>query len=596
MCGIFGIITHEEQLLGPILVNAAKRLSYRGYDSVGCATITKSGHIDLRKDVGKVDEVAPRLNFDEMIGSRGITQLRWATFGSPSQENSQPHLDSKGFMVGAHNGNVVNNLELRQQFIDEGMIVRSENDGETCVHAVERYVSKGFDIIDAIRKAYNDLMGDYSFVIGMVGEEKLYAFKKGSGLVAGITDNATCVSSDLPSILPITRQVLYIEDGEIVILQYNKIELRSVKDGSLIERKFEFISESMDLAQKGGFAHFMLKEIHEQEQVARELIHMLSSSQSVLPIAQRMAKARNLYLIGCGTSYHACILGSIYIANLAGKPAIPVLATQFISQYVPTLNNEDVGIFVSQSGETKDVLNALAIAKSRGIQAFGLVNVIGSTLTKSAELYLSLTCGYEISVPATKTFTNQVISFLYLALKMADLSITDVNLLPDLICQTVASSEEQMKCIESVLDSWNDTYCLGYGATYPIALEGALKLKEVTDIHCEGLLSTEFKHGPLAAVRNGYPIFFIAGPEDVSLIVSGINEVSCRGARTIVIGEEDSRLQSNADYFITLPRSGAIYNPILAIIPMQLLAYCVSVSRGFDPDYPQNLSKTLTVD
>ena len=232
MCGIFGIITLEEQLLGPTLTEAAKRLSYRGYDSVGCATITKSGNIDLRKDAGKVDEVAPRLNFNNMIGSRGITQLRWATFGSPSQVNSQPHLDSKGMMVGAHNGNVVNNLELRQEFIDEGMVVRSENDGETCVHAVERYISQGFEIIDAIRKAYNDLLGDYSFVIGKIGEEKLYAFKKGSGLVAGITKNATCVSSDLPSILPITRQVLSIDDGEIVILQHDRIELRSVKDGS----------------------------------------------------------------------------------------------------------------------------------------------------------------------------------------------------------------------------------------------------------------------------------------------------------------------------------------------------------------------------
>ena len=596
MCGIFGIITNNEQLLGPVLVEAAKRLSYRGYDSVGCATITQNGNIDLRKDVGKVDEVAPRLKFKEMIGSRGITQLRWATFGVPSLANSQPHLDSKGMMVGAHNGNVVNNIELRQQFIREGMIVRSENDGETCVHAVERYINKGFDIIDAIRNAYNDLMGDYSFVIGMVGEEKLYAFKKGSGLVAGITQNATVVSSDLPSILPITQHVLYIHDGEIVILQNDKIELRSVEDGSLIERDFEIITESMEAAQKGGYAHFMLKEIHEQSRVAQELIHLLDKSPSVLPMVERMSKARNIYLIGCGTSYHACILGSIYMANLAGRPAIPILAPQFISQYGPTLNHDDVGIFVSQSGETKDVLNAFSVAKSKGAQTFGLVNVIGSTLTKTTDLYLPITCGYEISVPATKTYINQVISFLYLALKMGNLPTSDLNKLTGLIEQTITSSDEQMLRLENILDTWKDMYCLGYGYTYPIALEGALKLKEVTDIHSEGLLSTEFKHGPLAAVRNGYPIIFIAGPEDVPLIVSGINEVACRGARTIVIGEEDSRLQSNASDFITVPRSGAIYNPILSIIPLQLLAYRLSVSRGFDPDYPRNLSKTLTVD
>lgn len=596
MCGIFGIITKADTTLGPYLIKAAKKLSYRGYDSVGCATLTKDGKIDLRKDVGKVDEVAPRLNFKEMSGSRGIVQLRWATFGTPSQVNSQPHLDSKGLMVGAHNGNVVNNLELREQFIIEGMIVRSENDGETCVHAVERYLNQGFDIINAIRRAYADLMGDYSFVIGLVGDDRLYAFKKGSGLVAGIAKNITCVSSDLPSILPITNKILYVEDGEIVILQADRIELRSVNDGSVIERQFTTIKESMETAQKGGYAHFMLKEIHEQTQVARELIHLLENSHSVDRMADRMRKARHLYLIGCGTSYHACILGSYYLANLAGKSAVPVLAPQFISQYGPTLNSEDVCVFVSQSGETKDVLNALSEAKNKRAKILGLVNVIGSTLTKSSEIYLPLTCGYEISVPATKTYTNQVISFLYLAIIMGGILIPSYYDLPDLINKTIVMAEQQIQDLEQLLDSWNDMYILGYGSTYPIALEGALKLKEVTDIHAEGLLSTEFKHGPLAAVRKGYPIIFVASPSDVSLIISGINEVACRGARTIVIGEENSRLQSNASGFINIPNAGSIIDPILAMIPLQLLAYRISTSRGFDPDYPRNLSKTLTVD
>jgi glucosamine--fructose-6-phosphate aminotransferase (isomerizing) len=596
MCGIFGIITKEEQTLGPILIDAAKKLSYRGYDSVGCATITKDGQISLKKDVGKVEEVAPRLNFKIMRGSRGIVQLRWATFGAPSQANSQPHLDSNGSMVGAHNGNVVNNFELRQQFVNEGMIVRSDNDGETCVHAVERYLKKGYCIIDAIRSAYNDLLGDYSFVIGISGEEKLYAFKKGSGLVAGITKDATCVSSDLPSILPITRKILYINDGEIVVLQADNIEIRGIKDGEIIVRQFETITDTMQTAQKGGYAHYMLKEIHEQPQVARELIHLLDKSLTINKMADRMLSARHIYLIGCGTSFHACILGSYYIAHLAGKPAIPVLAPQFISQYGPTLSPEDVGIFVSQSGETKDVLNALSVAKSRGSQIFGLVNVIGSTLTKLSELFLPLTCGYEISVPATKTYLNQVITFLYLAMKMGNVYTEEINDLPNYIQQTITISEEQINNLERILDSWNDMYFLGYGSTYPVALEGALKLKEVTNIHAEGLLSTEFKHGPLAVVRNGYPIIFVASPEDVSIIISGINEVSCRGARTIVVGEEDPRLRSNADQLINMPSVRPIFNPILAIIPLQLLAYRLSISRGFDPDYPRNLSKTLTVD
>ena len=296
-------------------------------------------------------------------------------------------------------------------------------------------------------------MGDYSFVIGIKGDEKLYAFKKGSGLVAGISNGLTCVSSDLPSILPITNEVLFIEDGEIVILQHGEIELRSVNDGRIINRQYETITENMETAQKGGYAHFMLKEIHEQTQVARELIHLLEKSTSVTLMADRLLKARHIYLIGCGTSYHACMLGSYYIANLAGKPAIPVLAPQFVSQYAATLNPDDVGIFVSQSGETKDVLNALAVAKTKGMQIFGLVNVIGSTLTKSSEIYFPLTCGYEISVPATKTYTNQVISFLYLALKMGGHNTSGLLELPGLIEQTIISSEAQLNSLENLLDN-----------------------------------------------------------------------------------------------------------------------------------------------
>src|SRR5512133_201770 len=229
MCGIFGIVTNKEQALGPILIEAAQRLTYRGYDSVGAATISGS-KIDLRKDAGRVQDVAAKYNFAEMTGSRGITQLRWATFGEPSQVNSQPHLDSDGDIVGAHNGNVVNNVEMRQLFMSEGLTVRSMNDGETCVHAVERYINRGQDFLQAIRGAYGDLAGDYAFVIGRINDDKLYAIKKGSGLVVGIGDGFTCVSSDLPSILPLTRKVLHIQDGEMITLWPDYVELHSVKD------------------------------------------------------------------------------------------------------------------------------------------------------------------------------------------------------------------------------------------------------------------------------------------------------------------------------------------------------------------------------
>jgi glutamine---fructose-6-phosphate transaminase (isomerizing) len=595
MCGIFGIVTTEEQALGPILIEAAKRLTYRGYDSVGAATIS-GGRIDLRKDTGRVEDVAARYNFAEMVGQRGITQLRWATFGEPSQVNSQPHLDSDGDLVGAHNGNVVNNIELRQQFIAEGMTVRSQNDGESCVHAVEHYINKGYDFIDAIRLAYGDLQGDYAFVIGRINDDRLYGFKKGSGLVVGLGDGFTCLSSDLPSILPLTREIIRIQDGEIITLWADRVELRSVKDGAVIVRNSETVTETMDAVQKGGYPHFMLKEIHEQSQVAREVLHMLDGSPEVGNVVEKMRTARNLYFTGCGTSYHACLAGSVYFAKIAGRVAIPVLAPQFVPQYAPATNYEDVGLFVSQSGETKDVLNALKIGEAKGMTAFGLANVIGSTLTKTTSLCLPLCCGYEISVPATKTFTNQVLTFMYLAYRLAGLDTAGLASIPDSMDKTLEMVAPQVEAITPTINNWNDLYCLGYGATYPMALEGALKLKEITYAHCEGMLSTEFKHGPLSAVTPGFPVLFVAGPEDVPLIISGINEVTCRGARAIAIGEENPRLRANASDFITLPRSNPEIASLLAILPLQLLSYHMSVARGFDPDFPRNLSKTLTVD
>jgi glucosamine--fructose-6-phosphate aminotransferase (isomerizing) len=595
MCGIFGYVTNKEEKLGPILIEAAQRLTYRGYDSVGAATLN-NGKIDLRKDVGKVDSVAAKYNIAEMRGQRGITQLRWATFGEPSQVNSQPHLDSDGDMVGAHNGNVVNNVELREQFIAEGMTVRSQNDGETCVHAVERYINRGYEFIDAIRLAYGDLEGDYAFVIGRASDDKLYAFKKGSGMVVGLGEGFTCVSSDLPSILPLTREVIRPQDGEIVTLWADHVEVRSVKDGKKIDRMPETVTESMDAVQKGGYPHFMLKEIHEQAQVARELSHVLNGNREVETLVGKMKNARHLYFIGCGTSYHAASVGAVYFAQLAKRAAIPMLAPQFIPQYAPAVSHDDVGIFVSQSGETKDVLNALEAAEARGMACFGLANVVGSTLTKSASLCLPLCCGYEISVPATKTFTNQVMTFLYLAYRLAGRDTRELERVPELMDRTIEMVTSQIEAIAKDINKWNDMYCLGYGATYPIALEGALKLKEITYAHCEGMLSTEFKHGPLSAVSKGFPILFVAGPNDVPLIISGINEVKVRGARTITIAEESAHLRANGDDLVVIPKSDAQISALLSVLPLQLLSYHMSILRGFDPDFPRNLSKTLTVD
>jgi glucosamine--fructose-6-phosphate aminotransferase (isomerizing) len=331
--------------------------------------------------------------------------------------------------------------------------------------------------------------------------------------------------------------------------------------------------------------------------VARELLHrMAGDKEEIEHILETIKKARNLYLIGCGTSYHACLAGSVYFSQLAGRTAIPVLAPQFEPQYLNTITDEDVGIFVSQSGETKDVLNALEAGQSKGMTCLSLANVIGSTLTVKTDAWMPLVCGYEISVPATKTFTNQVIAFMYLAARLGDKDELDFDTLPDLMAETIDMVDPAVKALVPKINPWEDLYFLGYGSTFPMALEGALKLKEITYAHCEGMLSTEFKHGPLSAVTEGFPVLFAAGPEDVPLIISGINEVTCRGGEAIAIGQKNPALEANADDVIEIPETNPIFSSLLSVLPLQLLSYHMAVARGYDPDFPRNLSKTLTVD
>jgi glucosamine--fructose-6-phosphate aminotransferase (isomerizing) len=341
----------------------------------------------------------------------------------------------------------------------------------------------------------------------------------------------------------------------------------------------------------------MLKEIHEQPVVARELLHRLQGTNAEIEsILEKIKNARNVYFIGCGTSYHACLAGAIYFSQLAGKAVMPVIAPQFSPQYGNAINEQDVGVFVSQSGETKDVLNALEIAQAKNMTSISMANVIGSTLTRKTEAWVPLVCGYEISVPATKTFTNQVFSFLYLAAKLGGQDLSDFGRLPDLMEETIKQTDPQVQGIVDRVNAWDNLYCLGYSATYPMALEGALKLKEITYAHCEGNLSTEFKHGPLSAVTDGFPVIFLAGPEDIPLIISGINEVTCRGGDALAIGQYDERLKINATHLITIPKTNPAFSSLLSVIPMQLISYYMAVARGYDPDFPRNLSKTLTVD
>jgi len=598
MCGIFGIVsTSERDDLGTILVEAGQRLAYRGYDSVGCATVSPAGTIDLRKDVGRIEEVSQRLRLREMRGQRGIVQLRWATFGAPSPRNAQPHLDCDGDLVGAHNGNVVNNVQLQEWFTHHGHTLRGTNDGETCVHAVEHHFDRnGGDMVEAIRRAYDDLAGDYAFLITSRQENRLYAIKKGSGLVVGLGPDFTCASSDLPSILPLTRTVLRVHDGEILALSPDRVRIIRVDTGQEISREPEEITESMDSVTKGGYPHFMLKEIHEQPTVAAELLHLLNQSVHVDRFLDILRASEPLLLVGCGTSYHACLLGAYYFNQIAGRLAIPLLPGQFITRAATSVGARTAVVLVSQSGETKDVLNAVPVARSRACRVLGVLNVIGSTLAHVSETYLPLACGYEISVPATKTFMNQALLFLYLAYRLAGRNPADLASVPDLLETTIASTDETARRVAADLATWNELYYLGYGITEPIALEGALKLKEITYTHCEGIFSAEFKHGPLSAVRPGYPVTFFTAPEDVDMMINHVNEVTCREGRAIAVAQENAALRANVQDYLVVPPADPWVFPLLATIPAQLVAYYASVARGIDPDFPRNLSKTLTVD
>ncbi len=607
MCGIFAITSNKRNDIGEILVECAEKLTYRGYDTVGIATVNKK-HIHLRKDKGKFDEVAEKLRLHEMRGSKGIAQLRWATFGAPSKLNAQPHLDCDEDLCAAHNGNILNFLPLREQYIEEGHKVRSMNDGEICVHAVERYYDQSGDMIEAIRKGCTDLKGDYAFAVMHKDDDKVYAVKMGSSLFAGIGDGETCVSSDLPSILPVTREIVNILDGEMIILTPETLEIRKISDGSIVERKPYTSDADIRVAQKGGYPHFMLKEIHEQVSATRTLFSAIREPY-ISQFIDILIAAERVFFVACGSSFHATVVGSYYFNDLANIAAVPVIGGQFNSLYGESIGENDVIVCVSQSGETKDVIDVVHHARKHNVKILSVVNVLGSTLTHLSDLYLPIGSGFEISVPATKTYTSQVTLFNFLATKTGEKKgvikprvaasiINDLKTkLPSLIDETISTTTLKARALAPYLSNYSHFYVLGHGLTHGVALEGALKIKEVCYIVADGMYSSEFKHGPLSIVDEGYPIVFSIAPNDAEHIVNHLAEVECRGARIIAIGEEHPLLRRyvNEDDFLEVPKSSQYLSPILQAIPLQLIAYHLATYKNIDPDYPRNISKTLTV-
>jgi len=609
MCGIFGIVFGTSNPdMGKILLEAGRRLVYRGYDSVGVG-VMDGKKTDLRKDAGTIEQVSLDHQFTEIGGERGMIQLRWATFGRPSRRNAQPHYDCDEDMIGAHNGNIVNCTQLKNLYKSEGHKVRGWNDGEMVVHTVEKYYDEnGGDLKAAIMRGDEDLHGDYAFVITTIHSNEMYAVKRGSSLYLGVGEDFICCSSDLPSILPLTKMILPLIDGECVRFDENKFEIFSIKDGKEIEREPKESDLDPETASKGGFDHFMLKEIYDQPKRAEMMLETLEESDFVDSFIERIAEARRTFIVACGSSLNAAITGSYFFNKFAGLPVIPVIAGQFIDNYGYSITDEDCVIFISQSGETKDVINGLNfLRKTEKGTLLGILNVLGSTLMLNTDVYLPLACDLEISVPATKTFTNQVILLYFVALKLGKLTgrlsarrsrelTKELHTLPHLLERTIHHVKPKVEKLAKKLQGTQDCYCLGYGVCHGIALEGALKIKEITYVHCEGMYSSEFKHGPLSIVTEDYPIIFITTPEDTYMIVSHMNEVSCRKGRVIVISEDSKSLRMNSRHYIATPRAGPNLSPLINIIPIQLLAYFWATANGIDPDYPRNLSKTLTVD
>jgi glucosamine--fructose-6-phosphate aminotransferase (isomerizing) len=608
MCGVFGIVFAENRSdLGEYLVKASRKLVYRGYDSAGFASFTKEGTTLLKKGPGKLEEVIEQFHVQKMSGSRGLVQLRWATFGEPNEANSQPHYDSDGDIIGAHNGNIVNTSSLIEEFKKEGFVVRGQNDGEMVVHAFEKFYNQTKDPLTAMQKAQSMLKGDYAFIVGHQNDNHLLAVKKGSSLYVGIGKDFIACSSDLASLLQFTNKIVDIHDGEMIYYDHQHYQLYHLATGEKIDRDPYISPIKVEVANLEGFAHYMKKEIHEQIEKTRELTELLDNEPQLLEEASKLfIQAKQIYIVASGTSYHASLIGSYYLNQIAHLKTQVVIAGQFNEYYGHLVNRQDVVLCVSQSGETKDVVNVInPIREGKLCPIISMVNIIGSSIAHKSDITLPIAAGVETSVPATKTFMNQILLFLYLSAFIAkktgkpeaEEAFSIIGTIPSLIAKTIEQDEEPCQALaDTIISKTRDLYCLGYGLNYGAALEGALKIKEVYYRHCEGMYSSEFKHGPLSIVEDGYPILFPASPLESGMVISHINEITVRKGFVVVISPYDDGYARNANSYIITPSCHHYLTPFANVVCMQLIAYFTSVLSGYDPDFPRNISKTLTVD
>ena len=591
MCGIVACIIKDNS--APVLLESVRRLEYRGYDSVGIATLSKD--IYIKKGEGKIDDVESRLVLTDIPGNMGIAHVRWATHGLPTGKNAHPHTDCKKRIAVVHNGIIENYKDIKDNLQAEGHIFVSDTDTEVIPHMIEKYMDMGNGLEVATRLAIKDIKGSYAIAAISADEpDKIIGVRKESPLIVGIGDQEFFIASDVPAVLDHTNQIIYMDDNEMVILEPDGVIIKDI-DGVVVDKEIHTIEWTSDMAEKGGYKHFMLKEIHEQPEVVK---NTLMEFPEIEKVVSKFSNFNRVCFVACGTSYHASLVGKYLFETILGIPTDVVLASEFIFSE-RALNENTLVIFISQSGETADTLRALKIANKKS-ETLVIVNVLGSTATRNADHVIYSRAGPEIGVAATKTYVSQLICIymLVIALNGDDKLLYDLKKIPDHMKSALEDEEHIIEIAKKYKDA-RDFFYIGRGFSYPTALEGALKLKEITYIHAEGYAAGELKHGPLALIDDEIPVLAVVPPGNShDKTLSNIEEVKARGASVIAVGSNnDHVLKSEAHDFIGFDdQINELMSPIPYVLPLQLLSYYISVERGIDPDKPKNLAKCVTVE
>lgn len=587
MCGIIGYKGVGKA--SEIVIEGLKSLEYRGYDSWGVAVLA-AGKIHLHKEVGKIGGIkASDLALPK--SSIAIGHTRWATHGGVTKENAHPHLSKSNGVTVIHNGIVENFLELREKLQKSGVQFRSQTDTEIIPQQIEFYMEHSkFSFQEAFQKTMEDIEGSFSVVAIHKDSEQIIAARRGSPLVVGVAKDAYFVASDIPAFLPYTRNVIYLDDDEMVVINEN-LQFYNLVNHKKLSKETHTIEWDLEQAQLGNYHHFMEKEIAEQAFTLKQAVE--GDPKLIEEVVSAIKNAYGVMVVGCGTSYHACVSASYLFSKIAKRHINVVLGSEF-PQYADFLTNKTLMIAVSQSGETADILEAVKVAKGKGVKIIAICNVMGSSLTRLADTSIMMNSGPEICVLSTKTYTAQLAIFLQLAYAVIGKKEEGKNLVKkaaDAVPQIIEQNQVRIRELAKKFKSSHDFFLIGRDLAYPSALEGALKIKEVSYIHAEGFAGGELKHGTIALIEPGVPTIALVTAETEKLILSNASEIKARGGIIIGIGSQNSKL---FDHFLVVP-SLSDADPIAMIIPIQLLAYYLALERGCDPDKPRNLAKSVTV-